>query len=145
MKGRVIRLARPEDASALASLSHELGYPATPAQIASRLARILDDPAEVVCVAEAAGRPIGWVHAADVQTLESGRSAEIRGLVVKEEHRGTGAGRALMERVESWARERGCGRVTLRSNVIRSEAHAFYQRLGYTIVKTQHAFRKDLL
>ena len=32
----------------------------------------------------------------------------------------------------------------LRSNVIRERAHAFYERHGYTHVKTQKAFRKQL-
>ena len=69
---------------------------------------------------------------------------EVAGLVVDEKCRGRGIGRALMGRAESWAREHGCAMVSLRSNVIRSEAHAFYQGLGYSLVKTQHAFRRKL-
>jgi hypothetical protein len=32
----------------------------------------------------------------------------------------------------------------LRSNVLRVEAHAFYEHLGYRNVKKQNAFRKEL-
>jgi GNAT superfamily N-acetyltransferase len=44
---------------------------------------------------------------------------------------GTGAGTALMEACEAWARERGCAIVVL--NVLRENerARAFYERLGY--------------
>jgi hypothetical protein len=32
----------------------------------------------------------------------------------------------------------------LRSNVIREKAHAFYEKLGYRLIKTQKCFRKGL-
>jgi GNAT superfamily N-acetyltransferase len=140
----VIRPARPEDAPALAPLSTQLGYPSTAADLASRLALILPDPAQFVAVAELSGQVVGWIHVALYFTLESGAAVEIRGLVVDEEHRGRGIGRALLRRAEEWARERGARVMRLRSNVIRDGAHAFYLHLGYTIVKTQHAFRKNL-
>ena len=49
-----------------------------------------------------------------------------------------------MRRAEEWAGEKRCATVTLRSNVIREEAHAFYRSLGFSVYKTQHAFRKTL-
>ena len=49
-----------------------------------------------------------------------------------------------MRRVEQWARKHGCKSVNLRSNVARKDAHAFYQSLGYNLVKTQHVFQKNL-
>jgi len=140
----VIRPARPEDAPALAPLSTQLGYPSTAADLASRLALVLPDSDQLVAVAEVAGRIVGWIHAGLYLTLESGPAVELRGLVIDEKYRGMGIGRALTERVEEWTRERGVRIVRVRSNVIRDGAHAFYQHLGYTIVKTQHAFRKNL-
>lgn len=139
-----IRLARPEDALALASLSGQLGYPATEAETGSRLAVVLADSEQVVYVAEAAGRVLGWIQAALYFTLESGAAVELRGLVVDEKHRGTGVGRALLRQAELWALERKIPVVRLRCNVIRTGAHAFYKRLGYSLVKTQHAFRRQL-
>ena len=58
--------------------------------------------------------------------------------------RGAGIGKVLVARVEKWAREKELTCVTLRSNVIREPAHKFYKTLGYKIIKTQHAFRKNL-
>ncbi len=49
-----------------------------------------------------------------------------------------------MERAEHWAREKGLRSIFLRSNIIRKDAHTFYQALGYSVVKTQYAFRKAL-
>jgi GNAT superfamily N-acetyltransferase len=49
-----------------------------------------------------------------------------------------------MNRAERWARSQGLKSVYLRSNVAREKAHSFYQRLGYRIIKTQHAFQKKL-
>jgi hypothetical protein len=34
--------------------------------------------------------------------------------------------------------------VSLRSNIVRPESHAFYEKIGYARFKTQHAYRKRL-
>jgi GNAT superfamily N-acetyltransferase len=140
----IIRTARAEDAAALAPLATQLGYPSTTEDIESRLALVLPDPSQLIAVAEVSGQVVAWIHAALYLTLESGAAVELRGLVVDEKHRGMGIGRALTERVEEWTRQRGARTVRLRSNIIRDGAHAFYQHLGYSVVKTQHAFRKNL-
>jgi GNAT superfamily N-acetyltransferase len=139
-----IRAARREDVSALTSLTDQLGYPSTAAQVETRLGRLLNENGDAVFVAERGGQVIGWVQVGFYLTVESDGAAEIRGLVVDAGHRGGGVGRRLMERAEGWARERGLAMMRVRSNVVRGGAHAFYQRLGYTIVKTQHAFGKAL-
>jgi len=50
----------------------------------------------------------------------------------------------LVEAAEEWAVMRGLDVMSLRSNFLRVEAHAFYEHLGYKVVKTQNAFRKRL-
>lgn len=139
-----IRSARLEDAPAIAPLSTELGYPATAAEVAGRLAGILPDATQLVAVAEVAGQVVGWIHAACYLTVEVGATVEIRGLVVGEGKRSAGLGRALVEHAEGWARRRGVPVIRVRSNVVRAGAHAFYARLGYAPVKTQHVFSKRL-
>jgi GNAT superfamily N-acetyltransferase len=142
----VIRAARSGEEEQIARLSGQLGYPATPEEIRLRLEALRSDPRHAVYVAAAAagGRLLGWVHVFLYRGVESDVRAEIGGLVVDATHRGRGAGRLLMEEAERWARGSGCRRVTLRSNVIREEAHRFYRKLGYELHKTQHAFRKEL-
>jgi len=87
---------------------------------------------------------VGWAHVFVHALVESDTFAEVGGLVVDERERGQGIGKGLMSRVERLARARGARNVSLRSNIIRKDAHAFYEKLGYRIIKTQFAFRKTL-
>ena len=140
-----IRRARIEDAERLADLATQLSYPSTPEQIIARLAPLLREKEHAVFVADDAQEGvIGWAHIYVHRGVEMDGRAELAGLVVDRQHRGGGVGQALMQAVESWARERRCASVGLRSNIIREEAHEFYRRLGYKQIKTQHAFRKEL-
>jgi GNAT superfamily N-acetyltransferase len=69
---------------------------------------------------------------------------EVAGLVVDKDCRGQGVGKELMKAVEGWAKEKDCVIVSLRSNIIRKEAHTFYKNIGYEIVKEQYTFRKKI-
>jgi GNAT superfamily N-acetyltransferase len=140
-----IRSAVPADAPRLAELSGVLGYPVSTEALAGRLARLLDRAGHIVLVAELpSGQVVGWLHASEQELLETGRRAEILGLVVDAGHRGVGVGRQLVAGAEAWAATRGFDDLHVRSNVVRIESHPFYQRLGYVRVKTQHAYRKVL-
>jgi GNAT superfamily N-acetyltransferase len=139
-----IRFANQQDATPLAVLAGQLGYPSTNGQLAHRLAEILSRPDQAVFVAEVAGQIGGWVHVFACPTVESDIYAEIGGLVVEQEQRGQGVGKALMGRAEDWARERGIHEMRLRSNIIRKEAHQFYEGIGYENIKAQFTFRKTL-
>lgn len=142
-----IRPATPRDAPRLAELSTELGYPATLKDILGRLDRILDSREHAIYVAEAREAEVqiaGWVHIFISCLLEEDAQAEIGGLVVGEAWRGRGVGALLMAYAERWAQEQGCTTMRVRSNVIREEAHAFYEKLGYAVIKSQKVFRKTL-
>ena len=96
-------------------------------------------------VAELGGGEIaGWIAVFVYRTVEADARAEVSGLVVDERFRSQRVGEHLLARAEEWAREAGCQAIGLRSNVIRDRAHAFYERHGYTHVKSQKAFRKQL-
>ena len=140
-----IRKAQVTDAARLAKLSEVLGYPVEPELMKRRLERLLSRPDHVVLVAESqTDGVVGWIHAVEQDILEIGRSCEILGLVVAADQRGHGVGRRLVEWVERWAFERGLKQLSVRSNVARAESHPFYERLGYTRVKTQHAYWKHM-
>ena len=140
----LVRPATVGDAPHVAQLSGQLGYPVAVDTIATRLARLLDRTGDVVLVAEANGEVVGWVHGSEQALLESATRCELLGLVVDARHRTRGIGRRLVAAVESWAEGRGLQLVSVRSNVSRTESHPFYERLGYSRVKTQHAYRKRL-
>jgi GNAT superfamily N-acetyltransferase len=140
-----MRKAQVTDAARLAKLSEVLGYPVEPELMKRRLERLVSRPDHVVLVAESQTEGVvGWIHVAEQDILEIGRSCEILGLVVAADQRGHGVGRRLVEWVERWAFERGLKQLSVRSNVARTESHPFYERLGYTRVKTQHAYRKHI-
>jgi GNAT superfamily N-acetyltransferase len=132
-----VRDARADDTPALAILITELGYPSEGEVIARRL-RVLEDAGDRALVAERGGEVLGLitVHATPVlhRPTPVGR---ITMLIVTERARGTGVGRALVEAAERVCEERGCGLVELTSNVKRTDAHAFYARLGYAITSVR--------
>ena len=140
----MIRPARIEDAAAIAVLSGQLGYPATSEQMTSRLAAILRRDDMAAFVADVDGSVAGWLHMFGCERLESEPSAEIGGLVVADGHRGVGIGAQLIAAGERWARDRGYQLVRVRSNVIREDAHRFYERAGYAREKRQAVFAKFL-
>lgn len=137
-----IRPARVTDAAEIARLAGELGYPASQPDMQARLAEVLARPEHHVLVAESGGALLGWA-AAEIRTLlVSGRKAELMGLVVATQARRLGVGKTLVEAIQRWGAEQGCDRLTVRSNVARTESHPFYERLGYARTKTQHVYLK---
>lgn len=141
-----IRPARSTDAPELARLATQLGYPSTTAQVVRRLEAFFSKSECAVFVAEGEGGALaGFVSVQSRHQIESDPDAVIEGLVVDASDRRRGVGRALMAEAEGWARGQGLGRVRLRSNTIRTEARAFYESIGYRVVKTQNAFQKTLI
>jgi GNAT superfamily N-acetyltransferase len=142
--GVVIRPARGADRADLARLATQLGYPMSEEEAGERLSRIADHPDHALLVAEQDGRVAGWLQVSRVRVFESEDGVEIGGLVVDEALRSRGIGARLLAEAERWARERGCVRMRVRSNVVRERAHAFYRSAGFSEVKTQRVFEKAL-
>jgi len=138
-----IRKATTEDAATIAQLSGQLGYPVEARVMHERLARFLQRDEHAVFVAETT-EVVGWIHCAEHELLEVANHCEIWGLVVADGQRGLGIGRQLIDAVEQWTLDRGLAEISVRSNVIRPESHPFYDRLGFSRYKTQHAYRKRL-
>ena len=125
-----IRDAQAADAEAIASLLGQLGYPAGPGSVGSRLERLVIVGDRVV-VAELDERVVGLAHLHVSPTIEHERpAAKLGALVVDESYRGEGIGRALVEAMEAEARARGCGIFFLTTAERRDDAHVFYESLG---------------
>jgi ribosomal protein S18 acetylase RimI-like enzyme len=139
-----IRQMRAEDVAAVAALTTQLGYPSTDDEIRRRYDLLKDRWDARVCVAQRSGRIVGWIHVQATYLLECDARAEIWGLVVEKTERGTGVGRSLIEAAEEWAAQRGFRVIAVKSNTLRLESQGFYEHLGYKVIKTQNAFRKDL-
>ena len=141
----IVRRARTSDASRLAELSGQLGYPTTAEEIAKRMRKLKPASQNALFVAESpVAGVVGWTHVSVTHLVEVGTRAELNGLIVAEGQRSLGAGARLLEAAEDWARKHGCPDMSVRSNVIRERAHKFYERQGYEHYKTQKAFRKSL-
>ncbi|MBF9032013.1 GNAT family N-acetyltransferase [Rhodobacterales bacterium HKCCE3408] len=73
------------------------------------------------------GAPVGC---GTVQTFEPG-TAEIKRVYIAEAARGTGAGRALMERLIADCRDLGFRRIVMDTGRVLTTAQALYDRLGF--------------
>lgn len=141
----MIRPAGHGDASSIAALTTQLGYPTTAAEMQARLAHALASPMDAVFVAVSThGVVTGWIHIIERHLLEAPPFCEIMGLVVDESARGRGVGAELTAAAERWATGRGVGVMRVRSNVVRERAHAFYVRNGYREKKRQAVLDKPL-
>jgi len=57
--------------------------------------------------------------------------AHVYAMWVAPDARGAGVGRALLDSVEAWARDRGCGRLALTVTETNASARAFYGAYGF--------------
>ena len=131
------------DLAQVAELSEQLGYPVSLEDLERRFSIIFPEKDHALFVAETAdGRIAGWTHVYATPLLESPSFAEIGGLVVRAGSRRIGAGRALVEAADRWARSQGLGSLRVRSNVLRTEAHQFYPACGFKRIKTQHNYER---
>ena len=141
----VIREMQPEDAEPVAELTAQLGYERTPARIRDWIERAgAHRDRQAAYVACVAGEVVGWVEVSLERRLQSDDFALIGGLVVTQEHRSRGIGKRLCERAEAWSREHGAQKLRLTSRSTRTDAHRFYQREGFALVKTSLVFEKSL-
>jgi GNAT superfamily N-acetyltransferase len=141
--GTSVRQALATDAQRIAALAGQLGYEVSVPHVERQLERINDDRTGFVAIVPRVG-VVGWIGVALRDAITDSRRADIEGLVVEDEYRGNGIGELLVQAAEEWARRHACTSMRLVSNVVRERAHEFYKRLGYDVLKTQHAFRKLL-
>jgi GNAT superfamily N-acetyltransferase len=127
-----IRTARPDDATAIAELLGELGYPTDAKRFKRRLERIEQDPSSRLFVATVDDRVAGLAGFHLLPLVEHDEpSCQLTALVVAERYRRTGIGTELVRVIEGEARSRGGKRVLVNSASHRADAHAFYERLGF--------------
>ncbi|MFE2146412.1 GNAT family N-acetyltransferase [Streptomyces sp. NPDC059456] len=96
-------------------------------------AAIEADPRNELLVLAEAGTVLGCLQLTYVPGLGQGgrERALVEAVRVRADRRGGGLGAELMRLAVARARERGCGLVQLTSNKQRTDAHRFYERLGF--------------
>ena len=135
-----IRAARVEDLPAVVALLADdvLGAgretPDDPAPYLAAFGRLAADPNQLLVVAERAGVVIGTLQLSVVPGLSRrGRTRAIIEVVrVHRDERGSGFGAMLIDWAVAEAGRRGCSLVQLTSDRTRTDAHRFYERLGFT-------------
>lgn len=140
-----IRPARAEDREFILSLTPRLaeGFPLPPWRTSEEVVRaelgalsaVLDQPMEgsSILVAERSDGALGgFVYVQrQVDYFRQQPHAHVSILTVDAEMEGQGAGRALLEAAEGWARTRGMDTITLNVFAGNQRARAVYERLGY--------------
>ncbi|WP_231642417.1 GNAT family N-acetyltransferase [Nocardia sp. NRRL S-836] len=92
------------------------------------------DPHQFLAVAVAGEEVVGTLQL----TFTSGLSrlgmtrATVEAVRVRSDQRGGGLGERLLRWALNEARARGCGMVQLTTDASRTDAHRFYERLGFT-------------
>lgn len=135
-----IRAVAAGDAAVVAVLLGELGYPTDAAQAAVRLERLARDARAIALVAlrDDAVCGLATVHAHDALNRDE-PAVQLTLLVIAAAARGSGVGRALVGAAEDWAQRHGACRLVVTTAAHRAGAHAFYERLGYTLTGKRYA------
>ncbi|MGW1770547.1 N-acetyltransferase family protein [Streptomyces sp. NPDC002104] len=138
--GLLIRPATEEDLPAIVAMLADDPLGATresPDDLApyvAALKRLTDDPHQHVVVAVRAGRVVGTLQLTIVPGLSRKGSTRsiIEGVRVHADERGSGLGTRFIEWAIERSRTENCALVQLTSDVTRTDAHRFYERLGFT-------------
>jgi len=126
-----IREARPADVARLVELIAELEHDVDEKSVRKNLAQ-LKRSGELPLVATLDKQIVGLVGRHRMFTVHRPKPVgRIPVLVVTKDARKHSIGRMLVEAVEQWCRDEGCGLIEVTSNDRRAEAHAFYRHMGY--------------
>jgi GNAT superfamily N-acetyltransferase len=142
MNNVTVRDAEDRDAPVIASLCGQLGYPTPAEAVPSRIDLLRDGGQARVVVAAVEDAVVGLatIHVRHMINHEA-PIGQLTLLIVDDSARGQGVGRILVAESEAWARARGCKRFVVTTALRRTEAHAFYEKLGF--MHTGRRYGKD--
>ena len=144
MSDFIIRKIELKDAGELCKIcSEEMGYECDSDLVKSKIEK-LDLKREAVFVAEEESQLLGFIHVERYEVLYFESMANILGLAVKKDFQKQGLGKALLLAAENWAQKNGIYLMRLNSGINRTDAHGFYEHLGYVSEKEQKRFVKNL-
>lgn len=146
MSETTLRRATAEDVPAIVALltDDELGaareVPDDLATYQQAFATIDSDASELLAVAERDGQVVGTLQVSFLPGLSrhGALRAQVEGVRVAKDARGSGVGEVMMRWAIDQARSHGCVLVQLASDKARTDAHRFYDRLGFTATHQGH-------
>jgi aminoglycoside 6'-N-acetyltransferase I len=134
-----VEAATPRDADAVTDLATaffiEEDFPLPYEGLSERVERYLQMDRNAIFLARRGdGDPIAFATVATGFGLEYGWAAELEDLYVVPEERNRGIARALVDRVATWSRDRGCSALLVTVTPYGERSHAltaFYEGLGF--------------
>jgi GNAT superfamily N-acetyltransferase len=141
---QIIRTRHPPEPHLvmLQGMLHEAGVRVEMEGLRSRLASL---PKEDRLLIGLDGEHLaGFAHLRVSRDLTAGDTAEVVAILIAKVYRRLGVGRHLIAAAETWALESGRARLLLHTDVIRTEANAFFTALGYEKSATTLEFIRDL-
>lgn len=142
----MIREAEPRDAQAIERLYKELlPNNLNTKVLGERIEEIQNNPNSFLLVCEIDQKVIGTAHLhICLDALVENRPFGVVERVIVTEHvQSKGYGSELMKYIENICIQRNCMKIFLTSGASRSEAHHFYEKLGYD-GESSKAFKKYL-
>ncbi len=148
----VIRPAREEDLPLIVRMladdelgrSRELVEDPLPQCYVDAFREIARDPRHELVVVEQDGSVVGTAQLSFLPSLshQGGERAQVEAVRVASDRRGAGIGRQLLTWMIARAEDRGCRMVQLTTDKSRSDAHRFYESLGFQV--THHGMKLRL-
>ena len=138
----IIRRAEREDLPAIVRMlahdrlgsTRELLDDPLPASYYHAFDEIQADPNNLILVACEGAAVVGTLQLTFTPSLSyrGGRRATVESVRTEAARRGQGIGTALMRSAIELAQERGCALIQLTTHATRTDAHRFYEKLGFT-------------
>ena len=136
------------DANEIQKISNfELGYDVDLDTVKKQIEKLTNDNKHNIIIGfenEQTRKIIGFVHAELYESLYMDTGLNILGLAVDSNFQGQGIGKRLMSAIEDYALKNNISYIRLNSNVRRTDAHKFYESIGYVCDKTQKRLIKKL-
>jgi len=126
----------------LANLISEEGHPTKREDITNRL-HLLPTKDRLLLAVDGETL-LGYAHLRVSEDLVNEETAEVVAIVVEASHRRCGIGTRLITAAETWATQSGRARLLLKTDVVRTAAHAFFSALGYEKDSTTLEFIRNL-
>lgn len=140
-----IREAVLSDAEALTFINRtSLGYDYPLDETKKALADLLNQTDNKLLVCLIDDQLCGYIHGAIYQTIYAPKMINILALSIDTDFHGKGCGKALMTAMEQWADTVGATGIRLNSGENRTEAHRFYEHIGFTKRKNQASYYRML-
>jgi GNAT superfamily N-acetyltransferase len=135
----IIRRARREDIGAIVRMlaDDQLGAarddPRNLEPYLHAFEQIDADPNQLLIVVISDDEPVGTLQLSFIPGLarRGALRSQVEAVRIRADHRGSGLGADLMRWAIDESRRRGCALVQLTSDVSRTDAHRFYERLGF--------------